>query len=87
MKQKQTECYRCGICCQKGGPALHGQDLALVRGGQLPLGDLITIRCGELAYNPLSCTIEPVSEELVKIRGTGQEWCCCYYDPDRKSVV
>ena len=84
MKFKQMECLRCGICCQKGGPALHGQDLALVRDGQLPLGDLITIRRGELAYNPLSDRIEPVLQELVKIRGTGQEWCCCYYDPTSK---
>ena len=81
MKQQQTECYRCGICCQKGGPALHGQDLALVRGGQLPMENLITIRRGELAHNPLSGTIEPVPVELVKIRGTGQEWSCCYYEP------
>ena len=84
MKQQQTECYRCGVCCQKGGPALHGQDLALVRSGHLPIEDLITIRCGELAHNPLTGRIEPVSEELVKIRGSGQEWCCCYYEPTSK---
>ncbi len=55
-----------------------------MRGGQLPWGDLITIRRGELAYNPLSDAIEPVLQELVKIRGTGREWCCCYYDPASK---
>ncbi|MCX5871038.1 MAG: YkgJ family cysteine cluster protein [Deltaproteobacteria bacterium] len=82
--EQQTECKRCGICCQKGGPALHGQDLALVRRGRLPWENLITIRRGELAYNPLSDKIEPVLQELVKIRGTGQEWCCCYYDPAGK---
>jgi Fe-S-cluster containining protein len=80
-KDQQAECLRCGTCCQKGGPALHGQDLALVRGGQLPLDDLITIRRGELAYSPLSDRIESALAELVKIRGTGQDWCCCYYDP------
>jgi Fe-S-cluster containining protein len=84
MKFKQTECLRCGVCCQKGGPALHGQDLGLVRSGQLPWGDLITIRRGELAHNPLSGKVEPVPLELVKIRGTGQEWCCCYYEPAGK---
>jgi len=83
-KSKQTECLRCGICCQKGGPALHGQDLALVRSGKLPWEDLITIRRGELAYNPLTDRVEPVLQELVKIRGTGQEWCCCYYEPASK---
>ena len=81
---QQTECKRCGICCQKGGPALHGQDLALVRDGWLPMENLITIRRGELAHNPLSGAIEPVAAELVKIRGTGQEWSCCYYEPSSK---
>lgn len=82
MKDKQqTECLRCGTCCQKGGPALHGADLELVRSGRLPLHDLVTIRRGELAYTPLSGRIEPVTQELVKIRGTGEAWCCCYYDP------
>lgn len=82
--EQQTECKRCGICCQKGGPALHGQDLALVRRGRLPWENLITIRRGELAYSPLSGRIEPVLQDLVKIRGTGEEWCCCYYDPAGK---
>lgn len=87
MKQQQTECSRCGICCQKGGPALHGQDLALVRGGHLPMENMITIRRGELAHNPLSGNIEPVAAELVKIRGTGQEWCCCYYDQAKGCTI
>jgi Fe-S-cluster containining protein len=79
-EKPQTSCRRCGTCCQKGGPALHGQDLALVSDGHLPLTDLITIRRGELAHNPLTDRIEPVTRELVKIRGTGTDWCCCYYD-------
>lgn len=78
---EQTECKRCGLCCQKGGPALHGRDLALVRSGRLPKASLITIRRGELAHNPRSGTIEPLPAELVKIRGRGQEWECCYYQP------
>ncbi|MDD3814317.1 MAG: YkgJ family cysteine cluster protein [Desulfocapsaceae bacterium] len=83
-REQQSTCLRCGVCCQKGGPALHGQDLALVRGGHLPMANLITIRRGELAHNPLSGIIEPVLSELVKIRGTGQEWCCWYYEPASK---
>lgn len=81
MKSEQTACKRCGTCCQEGGPALHGPDLELVRGGQIPWKNLITIRRGELAHNPLSDRIEATATELVKIRGTGREWCCCYYDP------
>jgi len=79
-KQQQTTCLRCGVCCRKGGPALHGGDLSLVRAGHLPLAHLITIRRGELAHNPLIDRIEPVARELVKIRGIGGQWCCCYYD-------
>lgn len=48
------------------------------------MANLITIRRGELAHNPLSGTIEPILSELVKIRGTGQEWCCWYYEPASK---
>jgi len=83
-KQQQTTCRRCGVCCRKGGPTLHGEDLALVRAGHLPLANLITIRRGELAHNPLTDRIEPVTRELVKIRGAGNEWCCCYYDAATK---
>jgi len=84
---RQTECKRCGICCQKGGPALHGQDLDLLRDGRLPMENLISIRRGELAHNPLSGAIEPVVAELVKIRGTGQDWSCCYYEPSSKGCT
>ncbi len=80
----QTACRRCGTCCQNGGPALHGPDLPLVRQGKLSLDALITIRRGELAHNPLTDRIESIPYELVKIRGTGREWCCCYYDAARK---
>ena len=48
------------------------------------MANLITIRRGELAHNPLSGIIEPILSELVKIRGTGQEWCCWYYEPASK---
>ena len=56
----------------------------MLRGGYLPMANLITIRRGELAHNPLSGIIEPILSELVKIRGTGQEWCCWYYEPASK---
>lgn len=84
MREQQVKCLRCGACCEKGGPALHGPDLDLVRTGKLPLDDLITIRRGELAYNPVSGRVEPVAAELVKIRGIGDDWCCCYYNAASK---
>ncbi len=80
LREDQSECYRCGTCCRKGGPALHGPDLELVRSGRIPRKDLITLRRGELAYNPVVDGVQPVAVELVKLRGVGREWSCCYYD-------
>jgi len=80
MATEQTGCSKCGNCCKQGGPALHIQDLELVRNGKIPVSSLITIRKGELAYNPLAEKIQPVTVELVKLVGTGRQWDCCYYD-------
>ena len=82
---KQTECKRCGICCTKGGPALHKEDLTLVKEGKLPLEKLITIRKGELAHNPLLDGVQPTSKELIKIVGSGKAWDCIFLNKDDNS--
>jgi len=87
MTNKQTVCKKCGNCCQQGGPALHIQDLGLIKTGKIPISSLITIRKGELAENPLAGRIQPVIVELVKIVGTGRLWDCCYYDKDAGCTV
>ncbi|MEE4165241.1 MAG: YkgJ family cysteine cluster protein, partial [Desulfocapsaceae bacterium] len=53
----------------------------------LPLAQLITIRAGELAHNPLTGRLQPVKRELVKISGVGHQWNCCYLDPEEKSCT
>ena len=87
MKQDQKECERCGTCCTSGGPALHSEDLHLVLEGKLPLTQLITIRAGELAHNPLTSSLQPVKQELVKISGVGRQWNCCFFDPEEKGCT
>ncbi len=87
MVSEQNHCRRCGNCCRQGGPALHTQDLELVRSGRLPVRSLITVRKGELAYNPILEKICPVGVELVKIRGTGRQWDCCFYDEKRGCTI
>jgi Fe-S-cluster containining protein len=82
MTSEQVTCKKCGNCCKKGGPALHNQDLELVRSGKIPIRSLITIRKGELVLNPVAGKIQPATVELVKIIGTGRQWDCCYYDED-----
>jgi Fe-S-cluster containining protein len=82
-----TECKRCGTCCRAGGPALHHEDIELVQSGKIPLKDLYTIRAGELARDNVKGTLQPVTSELIKIKGAGSTWTCCYYDPDSKGCT
>lgn len=84
MKNKQTSCRRCGRCCIEGGPALHGPDLETVRSGKIPLSALITLRRGELARNPVSGLLVALTAELVKLKGVGRDWSCCYFDQNEK---
>ena len=83
----QNECKRCGTCCENGGPALHTQDLPLIEKRVLSFEKIITIRNGELAHNPVSNSIEPVSTELLKIRGIKDSWACFFYDKTRNGCT
>jgi Fe-S-cluster containining protein len=80
-----ARCVRCGTCCLKGGPALHGEDKKSVLAGHIGHESLITIRKGELAFSPLSGRLEPIQKEIVKIAGRGKGWVCCFYDEKKSS--
>jgi len=84
---KQSECKRCGTCCQKGGPALHKEDLVLVRSGVIPLDNLVTVRKKEPAYRPDLDTIIPVENEFIKLGGKGKSWECFFYDSATSSCL
>lgn len=77
---RQDSCQQCGQCCLNGGPALHGPDLELIQSGRIPQSDLITLRKGEMAHNPVVGKVQPLEQELVKLKGTGRQWNCCYFD-------
>lgn len=72
------QCRQCGTCCRKGGPALSREDLDLVRQGYIRHDQLVTIRQGEMGYNPGTGKLEPVPVELLKIRGQGNGWTCLF---------
>lgn len=80
MQTETISCKQCGKCCEQGGPALHTQDLELVKDGQIPVSSLITLRKGELAHNPITDQVQGISVELVKLIGTGRKWNCVYYN-------
>lgn len=73
-------CQRCGTCCRKGGPALHTEDIALVKTGALPLESLFTIRAGEKVHDNVRDRVMPLKTEMVKIRGQDDSWSCRFYD-------
>jgi len=59
---------------------LSREDLDLVRLGHIRHDQLITIRCGELGYNPGTDRLEPVPVELLKVRGKGGGWTCLFFN-------
>ncbi|TIH19359.1 YkgJ family cysteine cluster protein [Marinifilum sp. JC120] len=72
-----NECKQCGTCCRKGGPALHTQDLPLLKEADgIDLTEIVTLRKGELAYDQPVGAVIPLGEEILKIKGTGGEWTC-----------
>ena len=81
----EVECRRCGTCCQKGGPALHIADQALVESGKIALKHLLTIRQGEPAYDNVNGTIAPAVTDIIKVdtcRKSASQ--CVFYDPRLK---
>jgi Fe-S-cluster containining protein len=78
--ERRTHCMRCGTCCLKGGPVLHREDKKILLSGHAGHKHLVTIRTGEIAYNPLKDRLEPVSTELIKVAGKGDGWSCGFYN-------
>ena len=78
--EKPPLCSRCGECCRKGGPALHHEDLPLLRTpGGPDLADLMTLRAGEPALDQVRGRVEPLAGEIVKLRGRGTAWTCLFF--------
>ncbi|RJP86602.1 MAG: YkgJ family cysteine cluster protein [Desulfobacteraceae bacterium] len=80
-----TACARCGVCCSKGGPALHDEDKDLVESGILPMASLYTIRKGELAHDNVVGGLIRLPSEIVKIKTRPGSPACMYFDETNKS--
>jgi Fe-S-cluster containining protein len=83
----KNECQQCGTCCEKGGPALHEEDLALIRSSSLSIDDLITIRVGEIVLQPDTGRPESTDVELIKIQGRAGDWCCRFLQPAERTCA
>ncbi|NOY69942.1 MAG: YkgJ family cysteine cluster protein [Deltaproteobacteria bacterium] len=82
---KRDHCIRCGTCCAGGGPALHVEDLELVRAAAIDLSDLYTIRKGEMALDNVSGKGCVLDAEIIKIRSGQGSAACIFYDVDLRA--
>jgi Fe-S-cluster containining protein len=86
MHIDQTNCTRCGICCEKGGPALHGKDLEPVLQKQIMPEKLYTLRKGELVYDNVRGGLIATDQEIVKVKSLkGAAGACIFYNPEQKA--
>ncbi len=83
----RTECVRCGVCCTKGGPTLHLEDIGAFKDSSVKRSDLYTMRKGETVFNNIEGKPSVLSEEIIKIKGTGESYSCSFYDPDQKACA
>ncbi|MEW6447204.1 MAG: YkgJ family cysteine cluster protein [Bacillota bacterium] len=83
----RKSCIRCGTCCLKGGPVLHREDKKILLEGHAGHRHLVTIRKGEPAFDPVAGSVKPAPQELVKVRGKGKEWSCCFFDEESSSCT
>ena len=80
MALLRSSCIRCGTCCQKGGPSFHLADRSLIEKGIIPAKYLFTIREGELAMDNVKGALIPAASDIIKMKGRGESWTCCFYD-------
>ncbi len=81
----RTECIRCGTCCEKGGPALHTEDKALIMAGHIHTRHLYTIRTGERVHDNVSDCLIPATSDIIKIKGKSQSWECVFFQTADKT--
>jgi Fe-S-cluster containining protein len=78
---------RCGTCCKKGGPSFHYADKALIEDGVIHTKHLYTIRKGELAYDNVKQCLEPVSSDVIKIKGKNEKQTCIFFNESQSACT
>jgi Fe-S-cluster containining protein len=84
-KKPISDCTRCGTCCKKGGPSFHHADKSLIEEGVIHSKFLYTIRKDELAYDNVRQCLEPVSTDVIKIKGQKDSLTCIFFN-ERQSA-
>ena len=81
----KTQCTRCGVCCEKGGPSFHVQDRHLIEDGIIHTRHLYTIRKGELVHDNVQGQVKSIDSDIIKIKGKSPSWVCVFFHKKNKS--
>jgi Fe-S-cluster containining protein len=81
----KTQCTRCGICCEKGGPSFHLQDRHLIEKGHIHTRHLYTIRKGERVHDNVQGQLTCMDFDIIKIKGKQSSWECVFFQKKDKS--
>lgn len=77
-----SSCIQCGTCCGKGGPALHKEDIHLIKSGKILCKSLVTIREGEPAFNNVKNRLVPTVSDIIKIKSKRNRRACIFLDDE-----
>lgn len=87
-KNEKTACDRCCTCCAHGGPALHTEDLELIKNGKLHGRFLYTIREGEPAEDNVQGGMIYTDSDIIKIKSKENADACLYADfPNNQCAI
>lgn len=75
-------CVQCGVCCRRGSPTLHLEDLELLKQGKLPFNKILTLRQGEPVHSPFDGKIFFLLDERIKIQEKPRTQECVFLDGD-----
>ncbi len=88
---QERSCRQCGTCCRAGGPALHREDMPLLKDGVIQLQDLCAFRAGELVRDMSNGHIVPLPAEIVKIAPPAgarpDDWACRFLNGDNRCFI
>lgn len=76
-------CQRCGICCRKGGPAIHQEDKFLLENGHIQLRFLFTIRTDEPVFDNVQGHIIPAPADIIRVKGQKAFSTCVFFNPEQ----
>ncbi len=86
-EKKLVSCRRCGTCCQRTTPTLHGQDISLVLERHIPLSSLVCLRAGEKIRDNVSGGLQILQQELVQLKPLKNSRQCLYFKVNKGCLI